>query len=128
MTATAVDEPPPSTPETPDALASAITPLLDRIASRVIESLANRFAELDRGRASDHAIIVAAIDGLDKKNAARHKLVVNRLGKLEREMRTLDARVTALETTRIVLRGITSTVARKAAKQKKRRRRAAKRR
>lgn len=121
-------EPPPSSPETPDALASAMTPLLDRIAQRVIGALEARFLELDAARARDARSIAEGFEALDKKNAARHKLVVNRLGKLEREMRTLDARVTALETTRIVLRGITSTVARKAAKQRKRRRRAAKRR
>jgi hypothetical protein len=114
--------PPPETMRsTPMAIAEAIEPYLERIMIGVEQRIG---ARLDR----DAAILAARFAEADKKNAARHRLVLNRITDLEREFRTLDARVTALETTRIVLRGITSTVAKRSTAQKKRRRRAAKRR
>lgn len=103
--------PPPSSPETPLAIEAAIAPLLDRFAERIVTHVTDRALEaldsMARAREADTAKLMAAIDMIDQKGATRHKLLVNRLTKMEKKIRSLEQRVTALETTRIVLRSAT---------------------
>ena len=111
--AAALPPPPPSSPETPEAIEAMLAPMLERFAERIVDRVTDRALEaLDRMAKTsrdDTAKLMAAIDMVDQKGATRHKLLVNRFSKIERKLRSLEDRVTALETTRIVLRSMRAT-------------------
>ena len=90
-----------------------LAPMLERFAERIVDRVTDRALEaLDRMAKTsrdDTAKLMAAIDMVDQKGATRHKLLVNRFSKIERKLRSLEDRVTALETTRIVLRSMRAT-------------------
>lgn len=98
--------------------------MLERFAERIVDQVTDRALEtLDRmmkASAADTAKLMAALDMVDQKGASRHKLLIDRLTTMERKIRSLEARVTALETTRIVLR--TAVVSKRARKKPAKRR------
>ena len=104
-----IPPPPPTDPASPRAMVAALEPFFDRVVERVVDAISKRIELVELGIDTLEQRIDVRFAELERKGAARHKLVVNRIGKLERELRTIDARVTALETTRIVLRGLGAT-------------------
>ena len=110
--------PPPATiPASPRAIARELEPHLDRILSR-LDDLAIEIA-------SSRSQIEARLDELEKKSGARHRTVINRFAKVERIIADHEARIRALETTRIVIRELNARVVKVRQKDKKGKRRAA---
>lgn len=98
-----IPPPPPTMPAAPSAIRTEIEPLLDV----VVERLGKRFEDaLDLALDMLEKRIDERFETLERKQAARHKLVINRIAKVERTMRDHEARLRALETTRIVVRGL----------------------
>lgn len=97
-----IPPPPPTDPASPRAMAAALEPLFER----VIGELGKRFEAVEFAIETLDRRVEQRFELLEKKQAARHKLVINRIAKVERTLADHEARLRALETTRIVVRGL----------------------